>query len=93
MRLQSFDKGDSNPDSMAKKGRKDDQQSRHNSKASLLSAFWRVYSVLLEYTYHQDYKLQIIEIQKANEEKLQKVEENYTQILNKEHLKQKQFRD
>ena len=34
-----------------------DNKKKHLSKASLLSSLWRVYTVLLEYTYSHDYKM------------------------------------
>lgn len=36
---------------------KSDQQKRHNTKASLISALWRTFSVLMECTYKQEYQL------------------------------------
>ena len=34
----------------------------HQTKASLLTAFWKVYAILLEHTYSVDYKLQIMDV-------------------------------
>ena len=43
-----------------------DAQKRHYTKASLLTALWRVYGILLEYCYHSNYKVQICEILNEN---------------------------
>lgn len=42
---------------LLEKSETSDGKKRHLTKASLLSALWRVYTVLLEYTYSQDYKM------------------------------------
>lgn len=46
-------------------------QKRHSTKASLLSALWRVYCILIEYAYSSEYKLQISEIQEESSKKME----------------------
>lgn len=45
-------------------------QKRHATKASLLTALWRVYSILTEFAYSTEYKLQMAEIQQDNKTKM-----------------------
>jgi len=70
-----------------------DCQKSHKTKASLLTAFWRVYSVLLEYTYASDYELQISQVQEANRTKEQEEKARFNEILKDGEQKQQQLRE
>jgi hypothetical protein len=70
-----------------------DFESRHQTKGSLISSIWRVYQILMEFSYSTDYKAQIMTIIDESRKVLRDKEKVFDELLRVEEKKQQGFRD
>ena len=82
-----------NPEASTADPSGDDSQKRHTTKASLLTALWRSFAVLLEYTYTSEYKSHISVILADHEEKLREQEAHFNKLLARESDKHNAFKE
>lgn len=66
---------------------------KHLTKASLVSAIWLAFSVLLEQSYKQDYKLEIMRIQEDHQRLMKDKQATWDQALLKERQAVAEFRE
>ena len=69
-----------------------DKSIKHNSKGSLISAIWRVYAVLMEFAYANDYKTQVMSVLDESQRMLNEKEVQFQNMLGIEEEKQARAR-